>query len=238
MKKKDVLLSCVLCLFLLIQTGCASKQKDCVYYPDAMSDEYLPICGIADPLEPLNRVTFKINDTLWTHLLDPVSKVWRKIPWIPDRVDDLYDHITSPVRFFGALAQGKGETAGRIANEFVNNTFYGGFGLFDVVPGVYQDQEDIGQGLAHWGVGEGFWIVWPIFGGKSLRDSVGCVGDNFLTPALYVDTALQLSFYSGQGLKVWNENSETYFKITKANFDPYKRYQEWYLNKRRSQQLR
>lgn len=237
--RKNVLLSCLLCLSLLIQFGCAKNPKDCVFYPDPMSDEEIPVCEIADPLEPINRVTFKFNDLLWTHVLDPVNKVWRMVPWIPDRVDAFLNHITSPVRFVGALVQGKGETAGCIANEFVNNTFFGGLGTFDVVPYTYQDQEDMGQGFAHWGVGEGFWIVWPFFGGMSLRDSVGTIADNFLSPALYTENVWRLSLYSGEGLKAWNENSETYYKLTRVNFDdPYERYKKWYVDKRRSQQLR
>ena len=75
------------------------------------------------------------------------------------------------------LLQGQGENAVQSTGRFIVNSTVGVFGLFDVAEkfGLEEKEEDYGQTLATWGVGDGFYIVLPLFGPSNLRDTSGMV---------------------------------------------------------------
>jgi len=101
-------------------------------------------------------------------------------------------------------------------------------------PELSPSEEDLGQTLATYGIGDGFYIVWPILGPSTLRDSVGMVGDWFLDPTFYVEP---LEAY----LAVWTvENvNETSFRIgdyesfKEAAIDPYIALRHAYIQNRK-----
>ena len=82
-----------------------------------------------------------------------------------------------PLVIVNQLLQGQGKNAVESTGRFVINTTAGMFGLIDVAKkvGLEKKQEDFGQTLASWGVGDGFYIVLPIFGPSNVRDSAGMI---------------------------------------------------------------
>ncbi|AHF93617.1 VacJ family lipoprotein [Opitutaceae bacterium TAV5] len=150
-------------------------------------DEYaLP--EVFDPLEPLNRLTFKFNEGVYDYVLRPVSKGYEKVVPKPVRsgLTNFFDNIKFPVRFVGCVLQGKFKRAGKETGKFVVNTL-GGLGGFirqsDNVPELADlPREDIGQAFGRWGIGAGPYLVLPILGPGSVRDTVGQVGDSLLNP--------------------------------------------------------
>ena len=99
-------------------------------------------------------------------------------------VKNFFHNLKAPIRILSNLLQGKGMAAGVEASRFVMNTAFGFGGLMNPAknskPIVETDDEDLGQTLGTWGMGEGFYIVWPILGPSTVRDTVGFVGDSFL----------------------------------------------------------
>lgn len=158
-------------------SACASNPK-----VSAADEETV----ISDPLEPVNRVTFAFNEMVDAVLLTPLTSIYRAVvPQIArDAVHNVVDNLKSPVYLANELLQGNVKDAGVVARRFVTNTVVGVGGLVDVAAkqGVTYQPEDFGQTLASWGVDSGPYIVWPIFGPSSLRDSVGFVADVAMDP--------------------------------------------------------
>ena len=82
-----------------------------------------------------------------------------------------------PLVFVNQLLQGQGKNASESAGRFLVNSTIGVFGLVDVADkiGLEEKEEDFGQTLATWGVGDGFYIVLPLVGPSNLRDTAGMV---------------------------------------------------------------
>ncbi len=198
-----------LCLFLLASlsslTNCTSSRsktttastsadKPAPVKPgdgtDAVDDldDYGDAVVVSDPLEGLNRATFKLNDGLYNVVLRPVSKGYVAVTPQPVRrgLDNFFDNLKFPVRFVNSGLQGKFGRAGKEAQKFGVNTV-AGFGGFirqsDKIPSLASvPSEDTGQTLAKWGIGHGPYLVLPVVGPSSLRDSVGYAGDYVLNP--------------------------------------------------------
>ena len=103
---------------------------------------------------------------------------------------NFFENLTTPARFVNCLLQGKGPEADRELRRFGINTTAGVLGFGDPAYdrwGLKPAEEDLGQTLAVYGLGDGFYVVWPLFGPSTLRDSVGMVGDSFLNPVRYVE---------------------------------------------------
>lgn len=147
---------------------------------------------IADPLEPLNRIFFELNDKLYFAIIRPAAQVYGLVvpEWGRQRVDSFFRNLAAPIRFVGCVLQLKFKAAGNELARFALNTTGGMGGLFDIAAeqmDLPSSGEDLGQALGSWGIGHGFYIVWPVLGPSSLRDSVGTVGDNFLYPVNYLE---------------------------------------------------
>lgn len=157
---------------------------------DAGEDE--EIVKISDPLEPWNRAMFTFNDKLYFWVLKPAAQGYSAVAPQPVRVAmrNLFSNAAAPVRFVNALLQLKFRVAGTELSRFTLNTTFGVAGLFDVAEDQFNlssQSEDLGQTLGNYGVGFGPYIVWPVFGPSSLRDSIGLAGDSFLSPLNYID---------------------------------------------------
>ena len=131
---------------------------------------------IYDPLELVNRAIFNFNNVADKIILEPVAKGYRKLPSpIQTALGNFLNNLKMPLVVVNQLLQGQGENAVETTGRFIINSTAGLLGLVDVAEkiGLEQKQEDFGQTLATWGVGDGFYIVLPIFGPSNLRDASG-----------------------------------------------------------------
>lgn len=150
-------------------------------------DEY-DTALVADPLEPLNRGTFWLNDQLYTIIFRPISKGYEKVLPKPVRkgIDNAFENVKFPVRFVNSALQGKFKQAGLETEKFLLNTVVGLGGIVkqsDRVPSLADiPASDTGQTFAKWGIGHGAYIVLPLLGPSSLRDTVGLAGDYAMNP--------------------------------------------------------
>ncbi len=133
---------------------------------------------VYDPLEPLNRAIFSFNNFADKLLLEPVAKGYRKLPSpIQSGISNFLGNLRMPLVILNQLLQGQGGNAVESTGRFVVNSTAGVFGLIDVADriGLEEKDEDFGQTLAKWGVGDGFYIVLPIFGPSNVRDTAGMI---------------------------------------------------------------
>jgi len=162
---------------------------------------------IADPLEPINRLIFGINDILDKILIEPVAKTYKAIVPTPARngVQNFIRNLETPLIVANSLLQGKFGDAGVATARFFINTTVGIGGLVDVAKssGLTYKSEDFGQTLATWGFGDGFYIVLPILGPSSFRDGIGLAADTYADPVRIIadNTGKEWIYYTRAGLE-------------------------------------
>ncbi|MDA1091345.1 MAG: VacJ family lipoprotein [Proteobacteria bacterium] len=132
---------------------------------------------VNDPLEPLNRVIFEFNEGLQDAFLRPITIFYNENVNLTVRqgVGNFLDNLSAPVVFANELLQGELERAMRTLVRAIINTTIGIGGLADAAGelGIEGQDEDFGQTLGVYGVGEGFYLVLPVFGPSNPRDAVG-----------------------------------------------------------------
>ena len=129
-----------------------------------------------DPLEKVNRVTYAFNDTVDTYALEPVARTYRDaVPsMIRQGVTNFFNHLRDAWSVPNQLLQGKPSLAVADFMRFSINTVFG-LGVLDWAGemGLEPHHEDFGQTLGRWGVDSGAYLVLPLFGPSTLRDTVG-----------------------------------------------------------------
>lgn len=195
-------------------------------FPDDEFEEIL----IDDPLEPLNRGIFWVNDKLYFYLLKPVARAYRYVPE-PWRISvkHFFTNLAAPGRIINAGLQGKFGDAGNELTRFVTNTTLGIGGLFDTSRehfAINMKDEDTGQTLGHYGIGTGPYLVLPFLGSSNLRDAIGLLGDTRLDISYYL-WAKDKSNYDYISSRVANAintlslDKDTYEGIKQDALDPY-----------------
>jgi phospholipid-binding lipoprotein MlaA len=207
-----------------------------VFFDDEVEEEAVQV---ADPLQPWNRAMFHFNDRLYFWALKPVARGYRAVVPTPVRsgVKNFFHNLTMPIRMVSAILQGKGRVASAELTRFLINSTVGVLGFGNPAkrwPELNPSEEDLGQTLGTYGIGNGFYIVWPILGPSTLRDSVGMVGDCFLKPVSYVDP---IEAYLG--IRAYEIVNETSFRIgdfeslKDAAIDPYVALRNAYIQNRK-----
>ncbi|MFO7970507.1 MAG: VacJ family lipoprotein [Desulfobacterales bacterium] len=194
---------------------------------------------VADPLSPWNRAMFHFNDKLYFWVTKPVARGYKAVApdFIRTGVKNFFRNITTPIRLVNCMLQAKGKAAAIEFSRFFVNTTIGvlGFGSpADKYPKLAPpDSEDLGQTLGNYGLGNGFYLVWPILGPSTLRDSIGRAGDFFLDPVSYVEPA-----EASMGIRAFDTVNNTSFRIgdyeslKKSAIDPYTALRDVYLQVR------
>ena len=146
---------------------------------------------IADPLYPWNNAMYQFNDKLYFWVMKPAAKGYSKAFPQDIRVaaSNFFHNLKMPMRFVSNLLQLKMKDAGAELLRFVYNSTAGVGGLADVAKTdlkVSSTEQDLGLALGHYGIGNGFYIVWPFLGPSTLRDSVGMAGDVYLDPVTHL----------------------------------------------------
>jgi phospholipid-binding lipoprotein MlaA len=153
---------------------------------------------IFDPVEPMNRAIYKFNAQFDRAIFLPVTELYEFLTpiFVQDRVTNFFSNLSELLTFANSLLQGKVERASRAMVRFAVNSTVGLAGLFDPMSarGTHQQREDFGQTLGVWGLGNGPYLVLPIFGPSNLRDTTGLIGD---TVAYQVVDPLGLASFEG-----------------------------------------
>lgn len=204
--------------FLVAQEkGPVGKEPESKEQPDTL----------ADPLEPVNRIFFHVNDKLYFWVFKPIASGYRVV--VPEDVrlgvKNAFSNLTTPVRLVNCLLQANFKGAGNETIRFLLNSTLGLAGFLDPAKTelrIEKQDEDFGQTLGLWGIGPGFYIEWPFLGASSLRDTVGFIGDLFLDPRTYVFN--RPIFYVVRPYELVNEISlriGEYEDFKRAVIDPY-----------------
>jgi phospholipid-binding lipoprotein MlaA len=203
--------------------------------------EYAP-----DPLESMNRVFFQVNDKLYFWFLKPVSQIYGTFipPGIRICIRNGFDNLRYPSRFVNNVLQGKFKAAGIETGRFIINSTLGFAGFFEMASREFDlhppADEDTGQTLGFYGLKPGFYIVWPVFGPSTVRDSIGLGGDAVLNPLWWIPHDLWVSAVIRTGIIVNNTSLRIgeYEDFKKAAMDPYASMRQAYLQYRENDILK
>ena len=195
-----------------------------------------------DPFERMNRAVFSFNETADAYVIKPVAEAYKFV--LPEivrtGVTNFFSNINDVLIAANNLLQGKPVEAASDIGRFLVNSTVGILGFFDVATdmGLDKNREDFGQTLAVWGVGDGPYIVLPLFGPSNVRDTVGLVVDietDFMinTNKLNSDEKIAVN-----GLRIINRRADLLDAgqlLEDAAFDKYSFLRDGYLQRRRNQ---
>jgi phospholipid-binding lipoprotein MlaA len=152
-------------------------------------------------------------------------------------VRDFFSNVTFPIRFVNCLLQANFNGATIELSRFTVNTLLGLGGLFDPASSqemkLVKQDADFGQTLGVYGVGQGIFLTWPVFGPSTPRDTVGLAGDWVVNPMTYLSP-----WYLPYFLKSYDRVNEVslrigdYEALKEAAIDPYLALRDAYLQYR------
>ncbi len=196
---------------------------------------------IHDPYEPYNRVMHDLNTSIDTVALRPASQVYGNVVPQPvrTRLDNAARNLGLPAAMVNKLLQGNVEEAAENGFRFAINSTLGLFGLFDPAQdfGLEENEAGFGDTLAVWGTPEGAYVVSPIFGPSTERDSFGFFVDIATNPigALFGSDArdANIGLAVTERLNFRYSFSETFDSILYDSEDSYAQLRLFYLDNRR-----
>ncbi|MDX9788680.1 MAG: VacJ family lipoprotein [Desulfobacterales bacterium] len=161
-------------------------------FPDEENGGLPVSVRVADPLEPWNRAMFVFNDKAYFWVLKPVAQGYKAVmpTFFRECIGNFFNNLKTPVRLANCILQAKAEASVCELGRFLCNTTVGVLGFGNPArkyPKLNPDEEDFGQTLGRYGIGHGIYLVWPLLGPSSLRDTVGFGGDRFLKPLTYLE---------------------------------------------------
>ena len=140
------------------------------------------LIDVFDPFENFNRGMWRFNAGFDELVFLPVVGAYEAVMPDPleDAVSNFFSNIFEFTTFTNALAQGKFTAAMETMLRFAFNSTFGlaGFNDFATQVGIAKRDEDFGQTLGFYGVGEGPFLVLPLLGPSNLRDTVGLAVDS------------------------------------------------------------
>ena len=201
---------------------------------------------VKDCFEKLNRATFAFNQVLDGVIFQPVASVYKKFPSpLKNGVSNSLDNLSNLVTIPNNILQGDFKLAGINTGRFVINTTVGILGLIDVAQylGMSEyEKEDYGQSLAIAGVGPGCYVVLPILGPSTARDTVGSTmnffgGDAWYNVTVRNDTHYfsDIDYYSSKvtgGVDFRAKNYDSIENLEKNSLDFYASVKSLYLQDR------
>jgi len=200
---------------------------------------------VNDPLESMNRLIFEFNEYVQSLLLQPVAELYNDTLPAAFRssVSNFLDHISTPVTVANQLLQGDPNAAMTSVARFMINSTVGIGGLADAAgeAGNEGRDEDFGQTLGVWGVGEGFYLVLPIFGPSSPRDAVGkfVVDPYFNATGQWIsnadETELDWTLQAVDGISEFAGVVDDLAQVRKTSVDYYAAIRSLYRQKRKSE---
>ena len=144
---------------------------------------------VNDPFENINRKTFEFNENLDEKILKPTAKFYSKFPpRIKNGITNFFNNLEEVDTCVNQLLQGKPKKSANDLTRFLINSTVGLGGFIDVASkmGLERHEEDFGQTLAVWGVGEGPYIMLPGLGPSTLRDAFSKPVSSFLSVTFHM----------------------------------------------------
>ncbi len=214
-----------LCVLMLL-TACATLPPGAARNP-------------RDPLERINRTTFKFDDVVAHKVALPIAHGYQSVVpnFVRRGIANVFENAHTPIVMVNDLLQAKFSAFGQQTTRLVLNSTVGLGGLLDpaTAAGLPKDDNDFGRTLGTWGVHSGPYLVLPLFGPSDFRDGLGKLVDQFAEPQNYIHD--KKAFYGVEAVGIVNTFSEsllpTYQLLDQQNaYDRYAFARNAYLQQR------
>jgi len=250
MNKQNIIGLTLILLSLFIISNLYAADDGLIYddpFEDPFEEEVSELSSsgivttIPDPIQAYNRMMFSFNEGLYFYVLKPAARAYSVV--MPEKacrgIKRFFNNLSMPSRAINCLLQGKVKGAGIELSRFAINTTVGVAGFLDPASsfGLEQYNEDTGQTLGLYGIGDGCYVVLPYFGPSSVRDTVGLVTDLLLHPLVYV----KIKLWENPALRAYETVNNTsmrigeYEDLKKAALDPYVSFRNAYYQYRASE---
>ena len=197
--------------------------------------------------EGLSRSIFKFNMAFDNAILEPIAKGYNKLPDpIKDGTSNFTSNIATLLSIPNSLLQGDMGGVGNATGSFLINTSVGILGIFNPAEkmGLKPHKEDVGQTLGSYGIGPGCYLVLPVLGPSTARDTIGLIADSYIDPFAHITirekelfgvSGNDIDYYSLKGTTAVNFRSENiinFNSIEKNSIDLYSSFKSIYLQDR------
>jgi len=223
------LIKILMCVSVALVAGCATTQQ---------TERVAKI----DPFESINRAVFTFNENADEYVIKPAAEAYQFVlpEFVRTGVTNFFSNIGDIFVAVNNLLQGKPGNAANDIGRFLVNSTIGILGLFDVATdaGLEKNKEDFGQTLGVWGVPSGPYVVLPLFGPSSVRDTAGLAVD---LKTDFILNSNQLNHDQKVGstvLRVVNQRANLLNAsqlLEDAAFDKYSFLRDSYLQRRHNQ---
>lgn len=242
--KKNILAAIITIVFSVINISAYAGSSEEIGVNKKQQKE---VTEVKDCFERLNRGIFAFNQGLDKIIFKPLAKGYRVLPQpVRSGTSNVLTNISNVVTIPNNLLQGQIKEAGLNSLRLVINTTFGIFGIFDVASyyGIKKlDKEDYGQTLGSWGFGEGCYLVLPVLGPSTVRDSIGSVanfvgGDAWYNITVSKDTQYfsEADYYLSritEGVDFRAKNLEAFNSLEQSSIDLYASVRSLYLQDRK-----
>lgn len=191
-----------------------------------------------DPIEGFNRTMYSFNDTLDRNVMVPVAKGYQFVVPQParDMVTNFFSNVGDVYNLANNLLQLQITAAAQDLMRLTINTVFGIGGLVDFATpaGLPKHSQDFGVTLGKWGVPDGPYLVLPLLGPSTVRDTVGMVGNLYIDPTSYIKP--DWVSYSLYGVRLVNTRAnllDASNLLNAAALDPYSFTRDAYLARRK-----
>ncbi len=229
-------------LGLGITLGLAVLTSACATRPDPNDAEAVAeYRQTNDPIEPLNRASYFVNDGIDTLILRPAAEAYRIFlpPEVRTGIRNVLANLRTPVILVNDALQGETQRFGTTLGRFVINTTIGVGGIMDRAKdfGLLGHTEDFGQTLAVWGAPEGPYLFIPVLGPSNPRDLVGVGVDTAINPLTWItgNDTVDAVMITRTGLTVLDTREgliEPLDTLRQGSLDPYAALRSAYRQRR------
>ena len=197
--------------------------------------------------EGVSRSVFKFNLAFDRTVLKPIAKGYNKLPEpIKNGTSNFTSNVATLLSIPNSLLQGNIKQAGHSTGSFLINSTVGVLGVLNPAEkmGLKPHKEDVGQTLGTYGVGPGCYLVLPILGPSTARDSFGLIADTFVDPFAHVTirenellgvSGNNLDYFSVKGVTAVDfraDNDQNFESLEKNSLDLYSSFKSVYLQSR------
>ena len=193
-----------------------------------------PPSSASDPLESVNRHSWDFNyQVLDKRLLKPAAQGYEKVPKpLRSGISNVLSNLNEPLYALNNLLQGKVIDSGSTVLRFVLNSTIGILGIFDPASdiGLAKKAETFGQTFGAWGIGNGPYLMWPVYGASTARNTLGDLLDVLVYPLSVLSSEQMAGKFVLQGLDSRIEYQQ-YEPMLEKSLDTYDFVKELYLQR-------
>jgi len=197
--------------------------------------------------ENVSRSVFKFNMVVDELILEPIAKGYNKLPKpLKQGTGNFTSNISTLLSIPNSLLQGNLKQFGHSTGSVLVNSTVGILGFFNPAEkmGLKPNKEDLGQTLGTYGVGPGCYLVLPVLGPSTARDSFGLIADTFIDPFAHITiresellgvSGNDLDYYSVKGttaVDFRSKNIQNFESLEKNSIDFYSSLKSIYLQDR------